>query len=77
MPRAENCNAYFVTKLDTSNDAELLKLVAAKILETPAIECKPEAILVDLQLSWKDLIVKYLIGGELSEDRQYAKRLKY
>ncbi|XP_024024509.1 uncharacterized protein LOC112092474 [Morus notabilis] len=77
VPMAENSNADALARLATSKDAELLRLVPVEVLKTPSTKGKPEVLSLSHQLSWNDPIVKYLLNGELQEDKQMAKRLRY
>jgi len=77
VPRAENSNADALAKLATSKDAELLKLVPVEVLKVPSTKENPEVLALNSQPSWKDPIIKYLLDGELPDDRQEAKRLRY
>ncbi|XP_024028934.1 uncharacterized protein LOC112093845 [Morus notabilis] len=75
--RAENSNADALVKLATSRDAELLNLVPVEVLKAPTMAKRPEVAPVDYQPSWIDPIIRYLVDGELPEDRQQAKKMKY
>ncbi|XP_024028926.1 uncharacterized protein LOC112093843 [Morus notabilis] len=77
VPRAENSNADALPRLATSKDAELLKLVPVEVLKDPSTEGKLEVMSMSHQPSWKDPIIRYLLDGELPEDKQQAKRLRY
>ncbi|XP_024028293.1 uncharacterized protein LOC112093654 [Morus notabilis] len=77
VPRAENSNADALAKLATSRDALLLNLVPVEVLKTPTTEKWSEVTPVDFQPSWMDPIIRYSVDGELPEDRQYAKKMKY
>ncbi|XP_024025995.1 uncharacterized protein LOC112092918 [Morus notabilis] len=77
VPRAENCNADALARLATSRDAYILNLVPLEVLKTPSTEKRPEVAPVDLQPSWMDPIIRYLVNGELPEDRRQAQKMKY
>ncbi|XP_024024069.1 uncharacterized protein LOC112092339 [Morus notabilis] len=77
VPRAENSNADALTRLATSRDADLLNLVPLEVLKTPSTEKRPEVAPVDLQPSWMDPIIRYLVSGELPENRRQAQKMKY
>ncbi|XP_024029260.1 uncharacterized protein LOC112093922 [Morus notabilis] len=77
VPRADNSNADALTRLATSRDADLLNLVPLEVLKTMSTEKWPEVAPVDLQPSWMDPIIRYLVSGELPEDRRQAQKMKY
>ncbi|XP_024018662.1 uncharacterized protein LOC112090784 [Morus notabilis] len=77
VPRAENSNADALAKLATSRDAELLNLVPVEVLKALTTKRRPEVASVDYQPGWMDPITRYLAQGELPEDRQEAKRVRY
>jgi len=77
VPRAENSNADALARLATSRDADLLNLVPLEVLKVPSIEKRPEVAPVELQPGWMDPIIRYLVGGELPEEKQQAKKIKY
>ncbi|XP_024027555.1 uncharacterized protein LOC112093419 [Morus notabilis] len=77
VPRTENSNADALTRLATSKDTELLKLVPVEVLKASTTEGKPEVMLVNFQPSWMDPIIRYMVDDELPKDRQLAKRTRY
>lgn len=77
VSREENSNADALTRLATSKDVELLKLVPVEVLRAPTIEGKPEVMPINCQPSWMDPIVRYLVDGELPNDKQQGKTLRY
>ncbi|XP_024033086.1 uncharacterized protein LOC112095396 [Morus notabilis] len=77
VPRAENRNADALAKLATSRDAGLLNMVPVEVLKAQTTAKRPEVTPVDYQPSWMDPIIRYLVDGELPEDKQQAKKMKY
>ncbi|XP_024023431.1 uncharacterized protein LOC112092198 [Morus notabilis] len=77
VPRAKNSNADALARLAPSRDTDLLNLVPLEVLKTPSTEKRPEVAPVDLQPSWMDPIIRYMVSGELPEDRRQAQKMKY
>lgn len=65
----ENSNDDALTRLATSKNGEMLKLAPIEVFKAPTIEGKSEVIPINRQPRWKDPIIKYLVDGELLEDR--------
>ncbi|XP_062085976.1 uncharacterized protein LOC133792083 [Humulus lupulus] len=73
----ENSNADALAKLATTKDAELINVVPIDYLESPSISDSDEVESIEPQIGWMEPIVKYLVSGELPQEKKVAQKLLY
>ncbi|XP_062075100.1 uncharacterized protein LOC133779119 [Humulus lupulus] len=77
VPREHNSNADALAKLATTKDAKLINVVPINYLESLSISAPGEVDSIQPQDGWMKPMVKYLIFGELPQDKKAAQKLLY
>ncbi|XP_062086151.1 uncharacterized protein LOC133792258 [Humulus lupulus] len=75
--REYNSNADALAKLATTKDAELINIVPIDYLDAPSISAPDEVEVIQPQDGWMEPIIKYLVSGELPQDKKAARKVLY
>lgn len=76
IPREGNEQVDALSKLTSSKDAELFKMVPIKLLSEPSISLKKkETLWIPDSASWMQEIISYLKDGTLLEVKKVAQKL--
>ena len=76
IPRSENARADLLSKLATSDPAELPKGILFEVLKHPSTE-EPQLVMdIDHGPSWVDPLITYLRDGILPQDAKEARKLR-